>query len=67
MYAICENGHQIELPSNYCPPDGVIAQIGWCELEVARPDLGGIIIPCRARIYWKREIIHIPDEIGAFV
>lgn len=54
-FVSCEHGHQFEIEDPVY--DGtVVAAISWCTLEVARQDLGGIIVPCQGRIVWKRPL-----------
>lgn len=45
----CDAGHQFEIEDVTYGPE-VIACIGWCPLEVSKPDLGGIILACGARV-----------------
>jgi hypothetical protein len=52
--AICAAGHCIELVPEFDPPKEVIAQIGWCLLEVSKKEYGGIIVPCNERVIWVR-------------
>ena len=44
MVVVCEKSHVIELPSNYDPPEGVIAAISYC-----------VINDCGARVVWRRK------------